>query len=46
MVSTAPVRVLSDFLADLCRLQEPAEILRTVDRWARRLAPCDLAVLR
>ncbi len=36
--------LLSEFVLDLYRLQEPAEVLRTVDRWGRRLAPYDLLV--
>lgn len=38
------LRLVSEFVLDLYRLQEPAEVLRTVDRWARRLAPYDLLV--
>ena len=44
MATPSPLRTLSDFLADLHRLQEPASVLRTVDRWARTLAPYDFAV--
>jgi len=44
MVSGKALRPLSDFLHDLYRLQDPAEVLQTVDRYASRLAPCDLAV--
>jgi len=36
--------LVSEFLLDLYRLQEPSEVLSTVDRYARRLAPCDLLV--
>lgn len=43
-MTAGALRVLSDFLGDLHRLQEPAGVLRTVDRWARRLAPYDFAV--
>ena len=36
--------LVSEFLGELYRLQEPADVLRVVDRWARRLAPYDLLV--
>jgi DNA-binding CsgD family transcriptional regulator len=44
MATTSALRTLSEFFADLYRLQEPDGVLRTVDRWARRLAPYDFAV--
>lgn len=28
------LRLVSEFVLDLYRLQEPAEVLRTVDRWS------------
>jgi len=44
MVTRSGLRQLSDFLHELYQLQEPAEVLETVDRYADRLAPHDLAV--
>lgn len=44
MVSGKALRPLSDFLHDLYRLQDPAEVLQTADRYVSRFAPCDLAV--
>lgn len=44
MVTRSGLRQLSDFLHELYQIQEPAEVLETVDRYASRLAPHDLAV--
>jgi DNA-binding CsgD family transcriptional regulator len=44
MAMTRSEAVQSELLLDLYRLQEPAEVLRALDRHARRLVPYDLAV--
>jgi DNA-binding CsgD family transcriptional regulator len=43
-MSDRTLALVSRLLSDLYRLQQPADVLRVVDRWARRLAPCDLVV--
>ncbi len=42
MATSRTLRVLSSFLAELHRLQEPADVLRTVSHWTRGVVPHDL----
>ena len=44
MLSAKTATLVSEFLTELYRLQEPADVLRVVDRWAPRLAPYDMMV--